>query len=99
MDDPRAPVTEWHDFDGIDDLPRHLRTCAAMQPEVQVILPAKVALQLARRIEAGRAVPPEPVAFSWVDWSAQLIGSSMTVFATLIWAVVILSAVSWWVVP
>jgi hypothetical protein len=61
------------DFQGIDDLPRHLRTCAAMQPEVQVILPARVALQLARRIEAGRALPPEPVAFSWLDRTERLV--------------------------
>jgi hypothetical protein len=73
MDNQRAPVTEWHDFEGIDDLPRHLRTCAAMQPEVQVILTARVALQLARRIEAGRALPPEPVAFQWIDGTERVV--------------------------
>lgn len=60
------------DFKGIDDLPRHLRTCAAMMPEVQVILPARVALQLARRIEAGRDAP-EPVPFQWIDRTERVV--------------------------
>lgn len=56
-----------------EDLPRHLRTCAAMHDEVTLILPALVALHLARRIEAGRPVrpvtvpAPDPVPFEWID--------------------------------
>lgn len=53
-------------FMGVDDLPRHLRTCAAMSADVELILPARVALQLARRIEAA-APRPEDTPLAWID--------------------------------
>jgi hypothetical protein len=66
--------------EAIEEMPANLRTGAAVSPTVGLIMPNKVALHLARRIEDGRRphileVPiPRPDTRAEVFWKSCLLG-------------------------